>query len=193
MDTTKKQIITICGFPGSGKSTTAKALAADLDFTHFSSGDLFRSISREYGKNILQTNLEAERVDGISEIDSLVDQRLQDLGSSQDRMVIDSRTAWHWIPGSFKVFLDLDIITAAARIIGDMTPERLTSEHISPDPEEYATYLKKRLDSETRRYKKMYDIDPYNLENYDLVVDTKVNNVDSVIDIITTNYKEWSL
>ncbi|MEZ4103369.1 MAG: nucleoside monophosphate kinase [Candidatus Paceibacterota bacterium] len=40
----KKQIITIAGKPGSGKSTTAKRLSGELNYAHFSSGDFFRQV-----------------------------------------------------------------------------------------------------------------------------------------------------
>ena len=43
----KKEIITIAGANGSGKSSTAKKLALQLKFKHFSSGDFMRQIARE--------------------------------------------------------------------------------------------------------------------------------------------------
>ncbi|MGZ6005361.1 MAG: nucleoside monophosphate kinase, partial [Candidatus Saccharimonadales bacterium] len=52
----KRQIITIAGRPGSGKSTTAKMVASKLSFEHFSSGDLFRAIAKEWGIDVLQAN-----------------------------------------------------------------------------------------------------------------------------------------
>jgi cytidylate kinase len=192
MNITKKQIITIGGRPGSGKSTTAKAISEQLGFMHFSSGDLFRAVSREHGQDVLQSNLEAEKEDGVSKIDQLVDQRLRDIGTNDNQLVIDSRMAWHWMPYSFRVFLDLDLETAAHRILGGMTPERIQAEHISEDPAEYAESLNERLESEARRYKKMYQINPYDLTNYDLVVDTKVNSVEEVVAQIVEVYTSWA-
>lgn len=187
----KKQIITIGGRPGSGKSTAAKTVAAELGFMHFSSGDLFRAVSKEHGQDLLESNLAAEKSDGISEIDQLVDQRLRDIGENESEVVIDSRMAWHWMPGSFKVFLNLDIETAAERILASMTPERIAVEHIPSDPHEYAQNLQGRLDSETRRYKRMYDVDPYNIDNYDLVINTKTTKPEEVARLITERYKGW--
>lgn len=186
-----KQIITIAGRPGSGKSSTAKDVARVLGFTHFSSGDLFREASKQRGQNVLESNLAAEQADGISEVDALVDQRLRDIGETGGRVVIDSRTAWHWIPGSFKVFLDLDVVVAAERILGDMTPKRIAAEHIPDNPAEYAAHLQARLDSESRRYKKLYGIDPSQLDNYDLVIDTKANNLETVVGMVIDGYKKW--
>jgi cytidylate kinase len=191
MDDIKKHIITIGGRPGSGKSTTAKGIAEQMGFMHFSSGDLFRAISKEHGQDVLQSNLAAEKSEDVSTIDQLVDQRLRDLGEQEDQLVVDSRMAWHWMPFSFKVFLDLDFETAAKRILSSMTPERIAAEHIPDNPEEYAQSLLSRLESESRRYKKFYNVDPYSSENYNLVVDTKVNSPDQVIAIILSEYKKW--
>lgn len=184
----KQQIITIAGRPGSGKSTTAKTVAAQLGFRHFSSGDLFRALAKERGVDVLQANVTAEE---NAEIDHLVDGRLQEIGANEDRLVIDSRTAWHWIPGSFKVFLDLDLEVAARRILNGMDDARLASEHIHRDPAEYALLLERRLASETRRYKKLYGIDPYDMSNYNLVVDSATNNLNQVVELVLSGFKDW--
>lgn len=184
----KKHIITISGRPGSGKSTTAKLAAAELSYDHFSSGDLFRAVAREQGVNLLDANLSAEQ---NSEIDTLVDTRLQEIGKTEDRQVIDSRTAWHWMPGSFKVFLDLDIRTAAERILSEIDDERSSSEHVHDDIDAYADTLQARLDSESRRYRKLYDIDPYDMTSYDLVVDTQANSIADTLRTVLEAYDAW--
>ncbi len=184
----KKHIITITGKPGSGKSTTSKALAAELSYRHFSSGDLFRSIGNERGINILQANLSGEK---DSSIDHLVDQRLRDIGATEDNMVIDSRMAWYWMPFSFKVYLDLDLMTAAERIMLNTDLSRLETEHIPHEPKEYALALQQRLDSEARRYKKLYNVNPYDVGNYDLVVDTKRNNPQQAAALVLNSFHDW--
>ncbi len=187
----KKFIITIAGKPGSGKSVTSKMLAARFGYQHFSSGDLFRAIGKEHGiDDVREINLAAER--GELNVDELVDQRLRDIGQTEDQIVIDSRTAWHWIPQSFKVYLDLDLVTAAERILKNIDDFRSSHEYIPDSPEEYALLLEERLASETRRYRKLYDVDPYDTRNYDLVVDTKVNSIEEVVAIIVRHFKDWS-
>ena len=188
MEAQKKHIITIAGRPGSGKSTAAKAVAVQLGFEHYSSGDLFRALAKERGIDVLQANLSAEQ---NTEIDHLVDNRLQDINAHDDKKVIDARTAWHWIPRSFKVFLDLDLEVAAERILNNMDDTRLASEHVHRDPVEYAAVLQSRLDSESRRYRALYDIDPYDMTNYDLIVDTATNNIPQVIELITKAFESW--
>lgn len=184
----KKNIITIAGKPGSGKSTASKGVAKQLEFKHFSSGDFFREIGKERGIDVFQTNLVAEKE---QEIDHLVDQKLRDLGSSEDAMVIDSRMAWHWMPYSFRVYLDLDLLIAAERIFTNLETERLEAENIPDTPNEYATQLQERLDSEARRYLNLYQANPYQTDNYDLVVDTASNNPEKVQEIILAEYREW--
>ena len=184
----KKQIITIAGKPGSGKSTTSKSIAASLGYKHFSSGDLFRAIGKERGIDVYQTNVAAETE---KEIDYQVDEKLRELGSYENELVIDSRTAWHWMPQSFKVYLDLDLEIAAKRILSHMDPERLKAEDIPEKPSEYAVRLQDRLDSETKRYMSLYEINPYDADNYDLVIDTQQYKLDEVVENVIAAYNEW--
>ena len=184
----KKHIITIAGKPGSGKSTTSKGVANELGYDHFSSGDLFRSIAKERGIDVYEINLLAETE---KEIDYEVDDRLKKMGREEDELVIDSRMAWHWMPRSFKVYLDLDLREAAARILSNMNEERKAIENIPNSPEEYATELQKRLDSESKRYLTLYDANPYNTEHYDLVVDSGTLGPDEVIDLVIKKYRQW--
>lgn len=184
-----KNIITIAGRPGSGKSSTAKLVAEKLGYKHFSSGDLFRQIASEMDKDVLEANKDAEG-DQLTEIDKRVDQKLREIGEQETEIVIDSRTAWHWIPDSFKIFLDLDLETAAERILAQLTPERIAAEHIPSSPAAYAEQLGGRLESEKKRYKKFYDIDPTDHSNYDLVVDTKTNNLEQVVEIILDSFNK---
>lgn len=188
VEITKKQIITIAGRPGSGKSTTSRAVATMLGYEHFSSGDLFRAIAREHGLELYELNRLAEEEKSL---DYLVDEKLKKIGETQDEVAIDSRLAWHWIPQSFKVFLDLDLDIAAQRIISNLDPERLENEHIPNDPKEYAEMLKKRLESESKRYMDLYQADPYNLSNYNLVINTANSNPDQVVDELIGAYKSW--
>lgn len=184
----KRDIITIGGRPGSGKSTVSKAAAAELGFGHFSSGDLMRKLGEERGLKILDTNRAAETDDTL---DRLVDGSLIEIGQSGRELVIDSRMAWHWMPEAMKVFLDLDLQVAAQRIIDSADEERRVREHIPDDPEEYAAQLEARLASESKRYKSKYGVDPYNVKNYDLVVDTHSNDRYEVTARVVGGYTVW--
>jgi cytidylate kinase len=184
----KKHIITIAGKPGSGKSTASKAVADSLGFQHFSSGDFFRAIGKERGIDVFQANLVAEEE---VDIDHLVDEKLRNLGEIEDNMVIDSRMAWHWMPYSFRVYLDLDLLIAAERILKSLDDARMEVEDIPDSPAAYAARLQDRLDSETKRYRNLYDANPYNPENYDLVIDTATNGPEEVQKLIAEKFNDW--
>lgn len=179
-------IITIGGKPGSGKSTASKAAAAELGFEHFSSGDMMRELGAQQGLDILSTNHAAHKDD---KLDALVDEKLRELGQTSSNLVIDSRMAWHWIPGSFKVFLDMpNPIVAAERIINASDPARLEREHIPSDPNEYAEQLVQREQAESARYLAKYGVDPFDPKNYDLVVDTSCHDQKSTLQVIIASY-----
>ncbi len=184
----KKEIITIAGKLGSGKSSTAKRLAVELGYDHFSSGDLFRAVAAEQNKSVLDANKNAEH---DSRIDHLVDERLRDIGKHETKKVIDSRTAWHWMPNSFKVYLELPTPVAAERIIAKMHERQDANEDIPESVDAYAAQLEERLASENRRYDSLYGIDPSRPENYDLVIDTSDYSLEDVVTRIHQRYNEW--
>ena len=186
--TIKKHIITVAGRPGSGKSTTSKLVASKLGYEHFSTGDLFRTVGSERGLDLLSTNLAAENQ---KDIDAIVDDKQREMGETKDNLVIDARLAWHWMPYSFKVFLDLDLEVAAKRIIANTDAARLRHEHVPNDPQEYAHILQRRLNSESKRYMNTYQANPYDTSNYDLVIDTGTNSIEEVVSAVIAGYEKW--
>jgi CMP/dCMP kinase len=183
----KKHIITIAGFPGSGKSTTAKSVAARLGYEHFSSGDLFRKMAAERGLSIEEINFTAEKQ---KEIDLEVDAFLRKLGAEKENFVIDSRTAFHWMPDSFKVFLDLDPRTAAERTLMQIQKQGRVSQAASSVEEIEANTLK-RVESENKRYQDLYQLNVMDKANFDLVVDTKINDLEQATAIVIDVYQKW--
>lgn len=182
----KKRIITIAGYLGSGKSSTARLVAKELGYTHFSSGDLFRAIAAERGLSIEEINKTAELE---KEIDYKVDARLRKMGEG-DRMVIDSRTAFHWMPASFKVYLTLDPHTAAERIYSHIRKEgREVQEADSVEDVFRAT--QERVASERKRYQNLYQLDVGDMSHYDLVIDTGKNDLETVVGMVLKAYREW--
>lgn len=184
----KKRIITIAGRPGSGKSTAAKAVAAKLGYKHFSSGDLYRQLAHNEGVELLQANIS---VAAHKKLDPLVDSKLQEIGREKNDLVIDSRLAWHWIPNSFKVFIELDLQTAAKRILSEISQERAKNENIIDDPKEYSKILENRLEKETIRYREKYGINPYDMSNYDLIINSGHHSSEQTASHILKSYEEW--
>jgi cytidylate kinase len=184
----KKEIITIAGVPGSGKSSTAKGVANELSYQHFSSGDFFRQVGIEMGLSINETNIRAET---DPTIDEGTDQKLRDM-RDKEKTVIDSRIAFHWIPESFKVFLDLPLEISKERIFNNLKHNKLRQDSEgTADAEGVYQKITERLESEKKRYKELYNIDHTDKSNFDLVIDTNKNNLEEVVEIILTEYKKW--
>jgi len=184
----KKEIITICGGLGSGKSSTADEVAKILGFKRFSSGDFFRQVGLELGLSVNEINKRAET---DPKIDEMTDQKLRDM-RDKNKVVIDSRTAYHWIPESFKVYLDLPQEIAKTRILRSLEENKLRnkSEQSFSENEIYQK-MKERFESEQKRFWILYKIDNTNKNNFDLVIDTNKNNLEQVVNIIVTEYKKW--
>ncbi len=184
----KKEIITICGGLGSGKSSTAKRVAEELGFQHFSSGDFFRQVGLELGLSVTELNKRAET---DKKIDGMTDEKVRECGN-KSKLVIDSRTAYHWIPESFKVYLDLPVEIAKQRILNSIKEDKLRqqSEKVNTIEEVYAK-MTERFESEQKRYWDLYHINNKDMSQYNLIVDTNKNNLEEVVNIIVTEYKKW--
>ena len=183
----KKQIITVAGLLGSGKSSTAKAVATSLGFKHFSSGDLFRQIAKERGMSVEAMNLTAE---AQKDIDHRVDELLQEMYTSEEKIVIDSRMAWHWMPESFKIFLILDPETASHRIFDHLRDGGRVSEDAS-SPEEVRASIDRRFASEQKRYMDLYGVNPTDPLNFDMVLNTRHNNLETISAMVLAGFEVW--
>jgi CMP/dCMP kinase len=183
----KRTIITVAGSPGSGKSSTARAVAAALGFRHFSSGDQFRRLAALRGESIEAMNISAEVQ---RDIDLEVDRQLQAMYDSEEEIVIDSRMAWCWMPQSFRVFLVLDRDTAAERIFAHLRNEGRISED-AQSVEEVRRSIARRFASEQKRYETLYDVDFTDPLNFDLVVNTRNNDLPTVTAMVEAAFLAW--
>ena len=183
----KKQIITIAGKPGSGKSTTTKLVSSLLNYKNYSSGKFMREIAKKHKVTLNEISLMAEK---DTTIDKDVDKYVRDL-NSKDKIVVDSRLAFHWIPNSFKVYLDLDLEIAARRIYEHVNKERLSTEPLAESATAYEKQITERLESEKRRYLKYYNLNPYDLAHFDIVIDTAEHTPESIAKLIVDSYKSW--
>ena len=186
----KRDIITICGVLGSGKSTAAKRVATKLGYPHFSGGDFMRDMARERGITLAEFSVMAET---DPEIDKEIDRRQKDYMQTHDKFVIDSRLGWFWAPESFKVFLTLDLDTAAERVYGDLQAKMRADEMQTAETlEAVRARLAERFESERKRYYGYYVIENhFDPKHFDLVIDTKVNDADAVEKLILDGYKKW--
>lgn len=189
----KRNIITICGVLGSGKSTTAKRVATTLGYSHYSGGDFMRAMASERGITLAELNILAETDPAI---DKEIDKKQKEFMDANNNFVIDSRLGWFWAPDSFKVFLTLPVSAAAERVFADMQAKKIERQNeVQKAPEtfeEVQTRLAERFESEGERYKKYYDIDNYqDPKHFDLVIDTSVNDIPKVEQLVIEGYKKW--
>lgn len=182
----KKEIITLTGLPGSGKSSTADGVARILGYGRFSSGDYWRQIAQHKGVSVEELNKMAETDPSI---DKDVDEAVRRSGEGE-KLVIDSRLAFHWIPDSFKVFLRVDPQTAAARAFEHMQKAGRVSQTAASVQEAFEKAVA-RAKSESLRYKDLYGVSYLDESQYDLVIDTTTNDLPGVINTVVQKYKEW--
>ena len=165
-------IITISGMPGSGKTTAAALLSKQFNLKHYYLGRMRRDIARQKGMTVNELNKLGEKDPST---DKAVDDYLIELGKTQDNFIAEGRTAFHFIPNSIKIFMAVDINTGAERIINDAQnkeSKEARNEEIGTTTQQQADLLKARMESDNIRYKKYYNIDVSNKDNYDLWLDT---------------------
>jgi cytidylate kinase len=186
---TKKHIITISGKPGSGKSSTADRVAELLGYTRHSSGDMVRRILAEKHMTLEAYNAQA---DTDHDLDSKVDEALRELRDEED-IVVDSRLGFYWIPESFKVYLDLDLDLATARIFKDTVSNSMRSDvgtNAASLPE-VSRQVRERMLGEQSRFKRLYGVDPYDTSHFDFIIDTSRQNPQSVSIAVFDAYRTW--
>ena len=155
-------LITISGLPGSGKTTVARLVAADLGLEHVYAGNIFRRQAEEAGLS-LQEYLRRAETDPT--IDRQLDDRMRMRARAGDA-VLEGRLAAVMaeeaaVP-ALKVFLDASEAVRAARITnreGGGTHERLQE-------------IQAREASDRQRYRDIYGVDYHDHRLYDVVVET---------------------
>ena len=122
------------------------------------------------------------------EIDHEIDDGLKALSDVDKLLIIDSRMAWHFTKGTFKVYLSVDAETSAIRI---MSANRV-GEH-SATLEETIRETKARRESEKKRYLTQYGVDIKDLGNYSAVIDTSNATPEEVACKLMEAFEEWKL
>lgn len=161
----RPRTVVLNGDLGSGKTTVSVLLAERLGVRRVSIGDLYRRMAAEHGMTALQFNLHSELDD---KVDHYIDQLQHDIAASAERLVVDSRLAWHFFTDAVKVHLVVDPVVAARRVLarpGDAVENYRSVEEAGGD-------LARRSDSERQRFLARYGVDKADLRNYDLVCDT---------------------
>lgn len=151
-------IITISGAPGTGTTTLARSLAAELGIRWINSGELFRKIASEKNVSVKDLNRLAERG---PEIDYLIDDAQKSLAKTGPG-IFEGRLSGHLLNADLKVVLKTDLKVRAGRIAN--RESKLLEDSLAE--------TRVREESEARRYMKYYNVDIADLAIYDLMVDT---------------------
>ena len=177
-------IITMTGKPCSGKSVVIAYLMEKYGFTRFSGGDIYRRVAAERGLDVLEFN----RVNDYS-VDKMVDDEIIKIGERdlEKDIIFDSRTAWFFIPKSFKVFLDIKPDEQIRRLKNSGR----TTEKTEITDEEARKNLDERWTLENERYTKLYGFSNEDLTNFDYVVDTTNLTIEEAAEKIYAKYLEF--
>lgn len=175
--------ISLAGDLGSGKSTVAAILIEKLGAEYYSTGAIVRSIAAKRNMSVVELNVYMET---HPEIDHEIDDGLKALSDLDKPLVIDSRMAWHFTKGTFKVYLSTDPEVSALRIMG----ANRQGEHKS-SLEDTIKETKARRESEKKRYFEQYGVHIKDLTNYSLIVDTTYATPDEVASCILTAFETW--
>ena len=169
--------ITLTGDLGSGKSAVSSILCEKTGFEYLSTGRIQRKIAEDMGVDTLELNRLA---DTDPSIDERIDSVFISLAHDPKGYVVDSRMAWFFIPGSFKVYLQTDVRVAAQRIMND--PNRNREQYAGED--EAVDKILARKASENARFLSKYGADCADLNNFDLVIDTTNKTREEVAELI---------
>lgn len=164
--------IAISGVPGSGKSTVVKRLQEITGKDVISAGSLFRQRAIELGLTLEEMNNS-----DTSEFDAYMDKYISDETGKSTNFIIDARFSAKFAKRSFKVFLWCKPDVAVSRI---NESNRDTESNVTIES------LKTRIMIEESRAVHKYSFNPYDLDNYDCIIDTTCLSVDDIAGIILT-------
>lgn len=163
--------ILLSGLSGTGSTTAAKRIAADLGLKYVYGGQIFRNLAVERGISLEEL---AESFEHDPEGEREIDRRLVAEGLGED-VLVESRTiGWIFPAGvdATRIWLTCDL------------EERLRRVRAREHHPRSAENLLRREASDNRRYFMLYGIEPEDFSPFDLVIDTTNLSVDEVVDRI---------
>lgn len=171
--------ITLTGNLGSGKSTICRILENKYGYEIYSTGKVQRKIAEEMGISVLEMN---KLMCSDHKYDKMIDDETARISreNKDKNIVFDSRLAWNFVESSFKVFLSVSLDVAAERVYND---NRGNVESYS-SYEDAKEQLKLRAETENIRYKELYNIEYFNFNNYNLVLDSTYSTPDLLAEIL---------
>ena len=178
--------ITINGHLGSGKSTVCALLKEQYGFKVFHTGIIQREFANKMNISTLALNKKSKN-DFL--FDHYIDNATVEYAKSHigEKVVFDSRLAWHFVPDSFKIRLTINPEIAANRVFLN----RQTKEETYSSIQDAMEQLSERQKAEADRYQSIYDIDINDVSNYDLIIDTSDLSPSEVAQKIIIKHKQF--
>ena len=153
----------------SGKSTVANWLAKQLSYNYYYAGYFQRELAKKHGLTLNEFHiLEAKD----PKWDREVDDYFVKAGKEEDNFVADSHLAFHFIPDSLKIFLDVNFDVAVERRWKQLPHSKERNEGEFKTKEELSEALKERMRNNRERWIRYYGADAYDPSNYNIVIDT---------------------
>ena len=179
--------ISLAGRLGSGKSTLAKIFCPKYGFEHYYTGAIMRALAEERGMTALEFNKMCEN---DRSADYMIDNKTAEVSRERrdDKILFDSRMAWHFAENSFKVYLYVPIEVSVKRILNDQSRGNVEEYKDAADAE---AKILARMQSESLRYKEFYGVDNHDLNNYDLVLCTSAISPEEAADIIWREFNTY--
>ena len=180
-------LISITGRLGSGKSTVCNMMRERYGYEIFSTGTINREYARRLGITTLELN---KRLNDDPSLDHEIDGTVTKLSEERkdDKLIFDSRMAWHFAKNTFKIFLTIEPMEAAKRV---MKNQRGCEEHYESVDEACAKLIE-RSRVERDRFVDIYGVDYYDYNNFNIVIDTTSRTPDEVVALIMENLEAYS-
>lgn len=179
-------LISITGRLGSGKSTVCDILKERYGFQIYSTGAVQREYARGLGISTLELNQRmAEHPNLDAEIDNMVTKI--SIERADEKLIFDSRMAWHFAKNTFKIFLTIDPCEAAKRVMLNQRGDE--EKYCCVD--EACEKLIERSRIERERFKQIYGVDYYDYNNFNIVIDTTCKTPEEVVALIVENHEKY--
>jgi CMP/dCMP kinase len=187
----KQIIISLNGQEGSGKSTIATMVAEKLKIPRFYMGQIFRDMAKEKGLTLPEFR---KICDSDPSFDNQVDDYVVSLPGKHGSFIIESRTAWHFIPQSIKIYLQVNPRVAAERIFKGLSrSNNRGNEDINLDNiANIERSILQRRAEDSERYFSLYGIHQDDEKNYDFTLDTTGLTIEDVFEKVIAIINEKS-
>lgn len=172
--------ITIGGLPGTGTTTACKSLEKETGLRYVYAGQMFRDMAKEHKMSLEQFGRYCEE---HPEMDRRLDDRQLQLLLGPP-ILLEGRmsavlAARNNVP-AFKVWFTCDPWERAERIV----------KREGGDAEDRMAEMRRREESEKKRYLAYYNYDTADLSVYDLVLETTSLSPEQVVQAVLDRYQE---